>query len=99
MMCHPMASFSLLFQEMMKKVKDRTEMKSSIDLAHPLSSNWFQKFCAGTGANQRLRPNHPVLATQFCLFTKVENFQIKHRGPIEVAKNKLFCSSSRFFYF
>lgn len=95
MMRPSVASFPLLFQEMLKKVRDGTEMNSSIDLAHPLSSNWFQKFCAGIGANQKLRPHRPVLASQSCLFTKVENFQIKHRGPMEVAKNKLFCSSSR----
>lgn len=63
-------------------------MKHSINLAHPLSSNGFQKFCAAIGANQRLRPKYPSLATQFCLFTKVENFQIKHRGPVKFAEDR-----------
>jgi hypothetical protein len=56
-------SLSLL-QEMEREVRKGMQKKICSKLAHPLSKYQVQKFCVGIGANQRLRPNYPVLTTQ-----------------------------------
>lgn len=54
--------------------KSDREEERCINLAHPLSKYQVKKFCVGIGANQRFRPNYPILTTLNFTFTKVDFF-------------------------